>query len=70
MVGLMVCLCTFFVSPELFLQGWQLVKVRLPVSFKKGFRGVKRIVRAPFLLTLNCFLKLDKRKMLWLLAKT
>ena len=70
MVGLMVCSRTFFISPELFLQGWQLVNVRLSLSFKKGFGGSKWIVRVFFLLGLNCFYKVSKRKMFWLLAKT
>ena len=43
----MVCSRASSFSPELFLQGWQLVKVRLRLSFKKGFWGAKWIVRAP-----------------------
>ena len=59
----------FSVSPELSLQGWQLVTVQMPLRFKKGFWGAKWIVRAPLLLALNCFHKVGKRKMFWLLAK-
>ena len=70
LVGLMVCSRASSVSFELFLQGWQLVKVRLLLSFKKGFLGAKWIVRTSLLLALNCFYKVGKTKMFWYLAKT
>ena len=66
----MVCSRAFSVSPKLFLKGWQLVKVRLPLSFKKEFWGAKWIVCVRLLLALNYFDKFGKRKMFWLLAKT